>query len=169
MEQQAQKLPLACRHVEVSDINNVFSARPLNMPERNPFIAYRPSLKAQAQLQTKRIDSAIQLLKLQYEAIMMSVQMTGESTLGPAIRHPPCPPNQPSFAAHFDLPSAPKCDVENFPSSKSNETPLRLSNKRTLSDQADPVDISIAKLLADSDSKITFDGMDTKRRSRRLD
>ena len=68
-------------------------------------------VQAQVQRQTQQIDAAIQLLKMQYDSIMASIQNSCSSPAGTAMPQPkninesPVP-NQTSFAAEFELPSA---------------------------------------------------------------
>ena len=75
---------------------------------RNPQSIYNSNLKTQAQLQTQQIDAAIHLLKMQYDAIMASVENSNSLSLedGGAHAHS-CRPeslHQRSFAAQFELP-----------------------------------------------------------------
>ncbi len=62
---------------------------PQTLPSRNPEAFYTSQVKAQARIQTQQIESAIQLLKLQYDAIMKSVQKSQTQSL----LHPPLQPS----------------------------------------------------------------------------
>ena len=95
---------------------------PQLLPSRSPANTYKPDLKVQARIQTQQIDSAIQLLKMQYDAIMASVH---KSNLPQEQQLPPQPStsaastpvvDQKSFAAHFELPG---------PESEAQGTPAR--------------------------------------------
>ena len=111
--------------------NGVGGGRILEIP--STLDLQRWNVKAQAQLQTQQIDSAIQLLKMQYDAIMSSVQKNGQSDSGDASQssrgNSSVALDQTSFAAQFELPFAAGCDVR---SSLSVET--RISNKRATCD-----------------------------------
>lgn len=76
---------------------------------RIPQNLYNLNLKAQAQLQTKQIDSAIQLLKMQYDAIMSTVEKSNCSPCDDTSAHihsseTSATKDQTSFAAQFELP-----------------------------------------------------------------
>jgi hypothetical protein len=63
--------------------------------------------KARARIQTQQIDSAIQLLKMQYDAIMASVQISNLPVEGPQQSTSATSPqvvDQKSFAMQFELP-----------------------------------------------------------------
>jgi hypothetical protein len=66
------------------------------------------NLKVQALLQTQQINTAIQLLKMQYEAIMASVHRSQCLSERAAIQTPTsqesAPLDQSSFASDFELP-----------------------------------------------------------------
>jgi hypothetical protein len=66
------------------------------------------NFKAQAQLQAQQIDSAIKLLKMQYDAIMSSVEKSASSSEVAATQSPsstaPEMVDQASFAVDFELP-----------------------------------------------------------------
>eukprot|EP00291_Cryptomonas_curvata_P020937 CAMPEP_0172171550 /NCGR_PEP_ID=MMETSP1050-20130122/11955_1 /TAXON_ID=233186 /ORGANISM="Cryptomonas curvata, Strain CCAP979/52" /LENGTH=175 /DNA_ID=CAMNT_0012842995 /DNA_START=79 /DNA_END=606 /DNA_ORIENTATION=- len=79
------------------------------LPSRSPANVYKSNLKVQAQIQTQQIDSAIQLLKMQYDAIMASVQTSHQpleqpssATSASATSSPVV--DQKSFSAQFELP-----------------------------------------------------------------
>ena len=75
----------------------------LNVPVRITPTLYRTNLlKAQAQLQTQQIDSAIQLLKAEYDAIIKSILSSDSrnKTMAPAVT------DQTTFASQFELPAA---------------------------------------------------------------
>ena len=75
----------------------------LNVPVRITPTLYRTNLlKAQAQLQTQQIDSAIQLLKAEYDAIIKSILSSDSrnKTMVPAAM------DQTTFASQFELPAA---------------------------------------------------------------
>ena len=115
----------------------------------------RLRLKAQAQLQTQQIDSAIQLLKMQYDAIMLSVHRASQSFFSVPTAQPSCcnaaaARDQASFAAQFELPPTAKSGIEYVRSSLSMET--KVGSKRALVDSASAADISIGNLLAISES-----------------
>ncbi len=93
-----------------------FACPPMSSPQlmstRSPENVYQSNLKAQARIQAQQIDSAIQLLKMQYDAIMSSVQQS-QSHNQPAEQLPPVPStsaistqvvDQTSFSAQFELP-----------------------------------------------------------------
>ena len=125
----------------------------------------RPSLKAQAQLQTQQIDSAIQLLKMQYDAIMLSVHRASQSSSSTQL---PCcnvtaATDQASFATQFELPLTAKSEIEYVPSSLSVETTI--CRKRTFCDSASAEHISIGNLLAISES--TDNPSQSRKRERR--
>jgi hypothetical protein len=79
-------------------------------PEAN-MSANKLHVKSQAQLQTQQIDKAIQLLKMQYDAIMASVEKSAnaqsdDASVRPASTKASNSLDQGSFAADFELPSA---------------------------------------------------------------
>ena len=128
----------------------------------------RLSMKAQAQLQTQQIDSAIQLLKMQYDAIMLSVHRASQSSSSVPTTQLPCcnvtaARDQASFATQFELPLTAKSGIEHVRSSLSLET--RIGSKRTFGDSASAEDISIGKLLAISES--TDNPSQSRKRERR--
>ena len=115
----------------------------------------RLSLNAQAQLQTQQIDSAIQLLKMQYNAIMLSVHRASQSSSSFPNAQPTCcsataARDQASFAAQFELPPTAKSGIEYVKSSLSLET--KVGSKRTLGDSDSAANVSIGNLLAISES-----------------
>ena len=112
------------------------------------------SCKAQAQLQARQIESAIQLLKTEYNAIMASLQHASQSiscdTSAQCLTSKdPSALNQTSFEARFRL----------LPSSKSGIdymlspflTDAEAGKKRALVDESGVTAISISNLLADSE------------------
>jgi hypothetical protein len=73
----------------------------LFLPQRR----YQNDLKVQARIQTQQIDSAIQLLKMQYDAIMASVQdKPHTSTTVPSTATSSQDVDHKSFAMQFELP-----------------------------------------------------------------
>jgi hypothetical protein len=89
------------------------------------------NFKAQAQLQAQQIDSAIQLLKMQYDAIMSSVEKSAGPSEVAANQSPsstaPDVVDQSSFAADFELPRvdsacAQLCQKRKQPADDSAET-----------------------------------------------
>jgi hypothetical protein len=94
---------------------------PFNMPQllqsRSPANDYKTTLKAQARIQTQQIDSAIQLLKMQYDAIMVSVQQSHNQPVEKASTLPSKSAttsqvvDHDSFANQFDLPD-PEFDAQ---------------------------------------------------------
>jgi hypothetical protein len=86
------------------------------LASRNHANVYKSNLKAQARIQTQQIDSAIQLLKMQYDAIMASVQKSNQP-LEQSSAPPPTSAtlskvvDQKSFAIQFELPR-PESDVQ---------------------------------------------------------
>jgi hypothetical protein len=84
-------------------------AIPQSLTAKTQQHAYKMTLKAQAQLQTQQIDSAIQLLKMQYDAIMSSVEQSTRSTCSEVAARPSesqksTAVDQGSFAVDFELP-----------------------------------------------------------------
>ena len=151
-------------HNRVQHLQLIHSAivPPSNSCEANHV---RPSLKAQAQLQTQQIDSAIQLLKMQYDAIMLSVHRASQSSSSTQL---PCcnvtaATDQASFATQFELPLTAKSEIEYVPSSLSVETTI--CRKRTFCDSASAEHISIGNLLAISES--TDNPSQSRKRERR--
>ena len=78
----------------------------------HPSNIYKMHLKAQAQLQTQQIDSAIHLLKMQYDAIISSIQSSSSVCADVGVQSQECDTTTPavqdqaSFAAQFALPCA---------------------------------------------------------------
>ena len=110
----------------------------LNAPARNLANLYRLNLKAQAQLQTQQIDSAIQLLKMQYDAIMSSVQKTGltaseEASVSASTdmiaSKGSIAVDQTSFAAQFELPAA---KLENFDIRSSLPVETKINKRKAI-------------------------------------
>ena len=84
----------------------------------NPQQFYKLNIKAQVQLQTQQIDSAIQLLKMQYDSIMASVQHSNaasreQQTASASAGQSSEAVDQSSFAVQFELPG-PECDCEHL-------------------------------------------------------
>jgi hypothetical protein len=84
---------------------------PQFLPSRSPANVFKSSLKAQARIQAQQIDSAIQLLKMQYDAVMASVQNSHNQTLeqpnfplSSTAAAPSQVVDQKSFAMRFELP-----------------------------------------------------------------
>ncbi len=91
---------------------------PQLLPTRCPANDYNTNLKAQVRMQTQQIDSAIQLLKMQYDAIMSSVQQSPHQSH--LIREQPSPSmksatsqvvDHKSFSMRFEL-SGPDFDEQ---------------------------------------------------------
>ena len=108
------------------------------LASRNPQNLYTLNLKTQAQIQREQIDSAIQLLKTQYDAIMSSVEKSNNLSLEDGGAHAQsCRPessDQRSFAAQFELPGAELVGVQ-VGSGTAADTVLRsnsLCKKRNL-------------------------------------
>lgn len=83
---------------------------PQFLPPRSS--VYNSNLKTQARIQTQQIDSAIQLLKMQYDAIMASVQEKHEISSPlplPSSATPSQVVDHKSFSTLFELP-APEAD-----------------------------------------------------------
>jgi hypothetical protein len=90
---------------------------PMSTPQlvRSQPNLYKDTLKAQARIQTQQIDSAIQLLKMQYDSIMSSVQQSHKQPLEQLPPQPSSSASQvvdhESFSAQFDLPD-PEFDAQ---------------------------------------------------------
>jgi hypothetical protein len=108
---------------------------------------YQPNLKAQARFQTQQIDSAIQLLKIQYDAIMSSVQQS-QSPLPRISVTSTQVVDQTSFSAQFELPG-PASD-EQVATAREMET----SSFKRQWDNIQPDGISIKRLM-DPESGLT--------------
>ena len=107
---QMQGVPLLPPIFSPSFSQSRFGAQALqhSLPSRNRQNAHKLNLKAQAQMQTQQIDSAIQLLKMQYDAIMSSVEKSAcpsevAASQSPSSKSPEAV-DQSSFAADFELP-----------------------------------------------------------------
>jgi hypothetical protein len=105
---------------------------PQHQHSRSAANVYRSNLKAQARIQTQQIDSAIQLLKMQYDAIMASVQKSNLSVERPtpltSASVTPALVDQKSFSIQFELP-APVFDME---STLTSEIRTTIACKRTI-------------------------------------
>ena len=113
----------------------------------------RPSCKAQAQLQARQIESAIQLLKTEYNAIMASLQQASHSiscrTSDQCLTSKdPSALNQTSFKDQFRLPPPAK-SIDYMLSPLSTEA--EAGKKRALVDESGFTAMSISNLLADSE------------------
>ena len=110
------------------------------------------SCKAQAQLQARQIESAIQLLKTEYNAIMASLQQASQSTscdtsMQCLTSKDPSASDQTSFEAQFWLPPPAKSGIDYILSSLPNEA--KPGKKRALVDESGFTAIAICNLLAD--------------------
>jgi hypothetical protein len=134
--------------------NRVPCPTPQLLPSRSPANVYNSNLKAQARIQTQQIDSAIHLLKMQYDAIMASVQQTPTQPLEHTpLQTPLLPPlrstsatsspaiEQTSFAMHFELPD-PESDEQ-------STAACPVDTKRKFPSDPDGI---LVTCLADSDS-----------------
>ena len=113
------------------------------------------SFKAQAQLQARHIESAIQLLKTEYTAIMASLQQASTPTsCDTSVRclfsKGPSALNQTSFEAQFRLPPPSKSEIDYTSSSLSTEAEAS-KKKRALVDESGFTAIAISNLLTDSE------------------
>ena len=100
---------------------------------------YKLRLQAQVQLQTQQIDGAIQLLKMQYDSIMKTIQspctspvyinMPQNSSIATVIL------DQASFAAKFALPSL-ESRVEVFETIENSAQKKRVFSKSMSQDSA---------------------------------
>ena len=101
------------------NIVNTTPATPILVPRtsidfnnlRSPAINVTPNLQTQIRLQTQQIDSAIQLLKMQYDSIMTSLQMSEYNqphrpSLLPNSQESRATTQQMTFDAQFDLSGA---------------------------------------------------------------
>ena len=96
------------------------------LPAMNPASAYTMNVKAHAHFQTQQIDSAIKLLKMQYDSIMLSVKSTGQLPSGSGATQQSLSstvdfPEQASFAVQFSLPGE-ESRIEYSRLSSSHET-----------------------------------------------
>ena len=113
------------------------------------------SYKAQAQLQARHIESAIQLLKTEYNAIMASLQQASQSmfcdtSVQCLTRKDPSALDQTSFEAQFRLPPPAKSEIDYTLSSLSTEAEAS-KKKRALVDESGFTAIAISNLLTDSE------------------
>ncbi len=152
---------------------NVSPCPSMNMPQHLssscPAYVYKSSLKAQARIQTQQIDTAIQLLKMQYDEIMASVQNSHQPLDQPppleSTSATPSPVfDQTSFSVQFELPG-PGSDEK---PSKAREMESSTIFKRKT--ESHPDGISITSLV-DSEScpptKTSESDLQSKKRRRR--
>jgi hypothetical protein len=136
------------------------------MSARSPADVYNSNLKAQARIQAQQIDSAIQLLKMQYDAIMASVQQSHNQPLDqPSTQSSTSSQvvDQTSFSTQFDLPGP--ASEEQVAATSAIDTTS--SCKRKSGSQSGRM--SITSLASDSCSpnKATGSELQSKKRLRR--
>ena len=143
-------------HVNISMMPCAHSAaRSSNVSARSQANSCTLGFKAQAQLQARHIESAIQLLKTEYNAIMASLQQASKPTpCDTSVRclfsKGPSALNQTSFEAQFRLPPPSKSEIDYTSSSLSTEAEAS-KKKRALVDESGFTAIAISNLLTDSE------------------
>ena len=109
------------------------------------------SCKAQAQLLARQIESAIQLLKTEYNAIMASLQQASQSICDTSVQcltsNDQSALNQTSFEAQFWLPPPAKSRIDYTLSPFL--TDAEAGKKRALVDESGITAIAICNLLAE--------------------
>uniref|UniRef100_A0A7S0QNC8 Uncharacterized protein n=1 Tax=Cryptomonas curvata TaxID=233186 RepID=A0A7S0QNC8_9CRYP len=138
------------------------------LPSRSPANVYKSNLKVQAQIQTQQIDSAIQLLKMQYDAIMASVQKSNLPLEGPNQQPSTSATSsqvvdQKSFVMQFELPR---------PESDEQSTATRVMDtatacKRKTDRQSDGISIASVDSESCSLSKTPASSLQSNKRLRR--
>ena len=180
MDQSFASFPAAFLYASGQNIPNASQHRPLQAPI--PYVAQhlhmpsridnssnlsRLSLKAQAQLQAQQIDSAIHLLKMQYETIMRSLQKDCQSQSVEFRSRQSTRmelKDQTTFGSQFDLPISEKSDIDFVRSSISIENSV--GSKILHHSRSSAAAISITNLLANSDSNQPALEWEPKKRSR---
>ena len=138
-------MPLTTQFTAMDNSQLFDDIQRVNVPRYSAELC-RLNLKAQAKLQTQQIDSAIQLLKMQYDAIMQSVHKT--QSVPPSSGKGQVAHNQTSFAAQFALPLTTDSELAAVYTSMSMEA--KISRKRHSCDKDHTDDISISNLLVHS-------------------
>ena len=147
------------------------SNTPQLFPSRSPANAYKSNLKVQAQiqLQTQQIDSAIQLLKMQYDAIMASVQKSNlpmdQPTQQPTSTSATSSHvvDQKSFAMQFELP----CPESDEPSTATRAMDTTTACKRKAGRHLEGISITSVDTEPCSLSKASESSLQSNKRLRR--
>ena len=129
-----------------------YGARSNNVTVRSQTNSSTLSCKAQAQLLARQIESAIQLLKTEYNAIMASLQQASQSTscdtsMQCLTSKDPSASDQTSFEAQFWLPPPAKSRIDYTLSPFL--TDAEAGKKRALVDESGITAIAICNLLAE--------------------